>query len=63
MADVCVAILRTEAGRDPHHKGLHDLTIYAAEPGWPSDKRLRLLASWAAFQEAEPSVHTLAEAD
>ncbi len=24
-ADTCVAILRTEAGRDPHDKGLHDL--------------------------------------
>jgi transcriptional regulator with XRE-family HTH domain len=24
-ADTCVAILRTEAGRDPHNKGLHDL--------------------------------------
>ncbi|MFC7328279.1 helix-turn-helix transcriptional regulator [Marinactinospora rubrisoli] len=24
-ADVCVAILRTEAGRDPHDRGLHDL--------------------------------------
>ena len=25
FADVCVAILHTEAGRDPHDKGLHDL--------------------------------------
>jgi hypothetical protein len=24
-ADTCVAILRTEAGRDPHDKDLHDL--------------------------------------
>jgi transcriptional regulator with XRE-family HTH domain len=24
-ADICVAILRTSAGRDPHDKGLHDL--------------------------------------
>ncbi len=24
-ADICVAILRTEAGRDPHDKDLHDL--------------------------------------
>ena len=24
-ADTCVAILRTEAGRDPHDKELHDL--------------------------------------
>jgi transcriptional regulator with XRE-family HTH domain len=106
FADVCVAILRTEAGRNPHDKELHDLvgelstrsdefrtrwgahnvrhhgtgsktfhhpvvgdltiayeglemaaepgltlTIYAAEPGSPSDEGLRLLASWAASQE------------
>jgi transcriptional regulator with XRE-family HTH domain len=25
FADVCVAILRSEAGRDPHDRGLHDL--------------------------------------
>ncbi|WP_420124037.1 helix-turn-helix domain-containing protein [Nakamurella sp.] len=103
FADVTVAILRTEAGRDPHNKELHDLigelgtrspefrrrwgahdvrhhgtgvktfhhplvgdvtlayvgldmaaepgltlTVYAAEPGSPSEERLRLLASWAA---------------
>lgn len=35
-------------------------TIYTAEPGSPSEERLRLLASWAASQEAESSVHTLA---
>lgn len=107
-ADVCVAILRTEAGRDPHDKDLHDLigelstrssefrtrwgahnvrhhgtgaktfhhhivgdltlayeglemaaepgltlTIYAAEPASPSEDALRLLASWAASQEAD----------
>ncbi|MFJ9777311.1 helix-turn-helix transcriptional regulator [Kitasatospora sp. NPDC101157] len=105
-ADITVAILRTEAGRDPHDKGLHDLvgelstrsddfrtrwgahnvrhhgtgtkrfhhhavgdltlayegmdmaaapgltlTIYAAEPGSPSEQGLRLLASWAATRE------------
>ncbi|MEV6313053.1 helix-turn-helix transcriptional regulator [Streptomyces sp. NPDC051840] len=105
-ADVTVAILRTEAGRNPHDKDLHDLvgelstrdddfrtrwgahnvrhhgtgtkrfrhsavgeltlayeglemaaepgltlTIYAAEPGSPSEEGLRLLASWAATQE------------
>jgi transcriptional regulator with XRE-family HTH domain len=114
FADVAVAILRTEAGRDPHDKDLHDLvgelstrsdefrtrwaahdvrhhgtgtkrfhhpavgelvlafeglemaaapgltlTVYAAEPGSPSEEGLRLLASWAATQEAaqatEPS--------
>jgi transcriptional regulator with XRE-family HTH domain len=118
MADVCVAILRTEAGRNPRDKGLHDLvgelstcsdefrtrwashnvrhhgagtknfhhhivgdltlayeglemvaepgltlTIYTAEPGSASEERLRLLASWAASQEAEPSAHILTEAD
>jgi transcriptional regulator with XRE-family HTH domain len=105
FADVTVAILRTEAGRDPHNKELHDLigelstrsedfrgrwsthnvrhhgtgfktfrhrivgeltlafeglemaaepgltlTIYAAEPGSPSDQAIRLLASWAASE-------------
>ncbi|MET7857472.1 helix-turn-helix transcriptional regulator [Streptomyces sp. NPDC005318] len=105
-ADVAVAILRTEAGRNPHDKDLHDLvgelstrsdefrtrwgahnvrhhgtgtkrfrhqavgeltlayeglemaaepgltlTIYAAEPGSPSEEGLILLASWAATQE------------
>lgn len=108
IADITVAILRTEAGRDPHDKDLHDLigelstrsdefrprwaahnvrhhgsgakkyhhhlagdltlayeslemaaepgltlTIYTAEPGSPSDERLRLLASWAASQDGE----------
>jgi transcriptional regulator with XRE-family HTH domain len=108
FADVCVAILRTEAGRSPHDRELHDLvgelstrsdefrtrwgahnvrhhgtgsktfhhpvvgdltlayeglemaaepgltlTIYAAEPGSPSEDALRLLASWAASQETE----------
>ncbi len=113
-ADICVAILRTEAGRDPHDKDLHDLvgelstrsdefrtrwgahnvrhhgtgvknfhhhivgdltlayeglemaaepgltlTIYTAEPGSPSEDALRLLASWAASQEAETGARTL----
>ncbi|MFI8346969.1 helix-turn-helix transcriptional regulator [Streptomyces sp. NPDC085596] len=107
FADICVAILRTEAGRNPHDKDLHDLvgelstrseefrsrwaahdvrhhgtgtkrfhhptvgpltlayeglqltaepdltlTIYTAEPGSPSEERLRLLASWSATEEA-----------
>jgi hypothetical protein len=107
-ADVAVAILRTEAGRNPHDKDLHDLvgelstrsddfrtrwgahnvrhhgtgtkrfhhqavgeltlayegldmaaepgltlTIYAAEPGSPSEDALRLLASWAASQQSD----------
>ncbi|WP_328475487.1 helix-turn-helix transcriptional regulator [Actinoplanes sp. NBC_00393] len=101
-ADMCVANLRTAAGKDPHDKGLHDLvgelstrsdefrhrwgahnvrthgtgsknfhhhivggltlayesmdlradpgltmTVYAAEPGSPTEDALRLLASWA----------------
>ncbi|MEO3751885.1 helix-turn-helix transcriptional regulator [Streptomyces sp. B6B3] len=113
-ADVSVAILRTEAGRDPHDKGLHDLvgelstrsdafrtrwgahnvrlhgtgvkrfrhavvgdltlayeglempaaagltlTIFAAEPGSPSEERLRLLASWAVTQEADTPTRPL----
>lgn len=113
-AEVAVAILRTEAGRNPHDKELHDLvgelstrsdefrtrwgahnvrhhgtgtkrfhhhtvgdltlayegldmaaepgltlTIYTAEPGSPSEEGLRLLASWAATQEAGcPARHT-----
>ena len=107
-ADITVAILRTEAGRNPHDKDLQDLigelstlsegfrrrwgahdvrrhgtgaksfthhvvgeitlayeglemvaepgltlTIYAAEPGSPDEQALRLLASWAATQDAE----------
>lgn len=106
VADMCVANLRTSAGKDPHDKGLHDLvgelstrsddfrrrwgahnvrthgtgikhfhhhivgdltlayesmdlraepdltmTLYAAEPGSPSEDALRLLASWAATHE------------
>lgn len=105
FAEMTVAILRTEAGRDPHNKELHDLigelgtrseefrrrwgahnvrhhgtgyktfahpivgeltlafeglemaaepgltlTIYAAEPGSPSEERMQLLASWAASE-------------
>jgi transcriptional regulator with XRE-family HTH domain len=107
-ADMCVANLRTSAGKDPHDKGLHDLvgelstrsddfrrrwgahnvrihgtgvkqfrhhivgeltlayesmdlqaepdltmTLYAAEPGSPTEDALRLLASWAASVEAQ----------
>lgn len=106
-ADTSVAILRTEAGRDPHDRALQDLVgelstrsdefrvrwgahnvrshgtgvkrfhhavvgdltlafeglestadpelsflIYTAEPGSPSEERLRLLASWAAGKPA-----------
>ncbi|MGW4273646.1 helix-turn-helix transcriptional regulator [Streptomyces seoulensis] len=108
FADITVAIVRAEAGRDPHDKDLHDLvgelctrsdafrtrwgahnvrhhgtgtkhfhhhavgdltlafeglemaaapgltlTIYTAEPGSPSEQGLRLLATWAATQEAD----------
>jgi hypothetical protein len=35
------------------------LTIYTAEPGSPSEEALRLLASWAASQEADPDARTL----
>ena len=107
--DMVVAILRTEAGRDPHNNGLHDLvgelstrsddfrvrwgahnvrrhgsgtkrfrhqlvgeltlayealemtdepdltlTVYAAEPGSPSEDALRLLASWDLTVGEEP---------
>ncbi|MDP9947515.1 MULTISPECIES: helix-turn-helix transcriptional regulator [Streptomyces] len=110
FADVTVAIVRTEAGRNPHDKDLHDLvgelstrsdefrtrwgahnvrhhstgtkhfhhhavgglalayegldmasapglnlTVYTAEPGSPSEEGLRLLASWAAAEEAAPA--------
>jgi len=110
-ADMCVANLRTAAGRDPHDKDLHDLvgelstrseefarrwgahdvrthgtgvkhfhhhavghltlayesldlvaepglrmTIYAAEPGSPTERALALLASWAATPLAVPAV-------
>ena len=114
FADLTVAILHTEAARDPHNKDLHDLigelstrseefrrrwgthdvrhhgsgfktfrhpvvgpmtlayeglemaaergltlTIYAAEPGSPSDEAMRLLASWATSEFGEIAVkHT-----
>ncbi|MFE1320691.1 helix-turn-helix domain-containing protein [Kitasatospora phosalacinea] len=106
-ADITVAILRTEAGRNPHDRHLHDLvgelstrsdefrtrwgvhdvrhhgtgtkhfthpavgdltltyeglrltadpdlvlTVYTAEPGSPSEERLRLFVSWGATREA-----------
>jgi transcriptional regulator with XRE-family HTH domain len=113
-ADITVAMLHTEAGRDPRDKALHDLvgelstrsdefrrrwgahdvrlhgtgiksfhhhivgdltlayegldlvaqpglalTIYAAEPGSPSEDALRLLASWAASQESDATAQRL----
>ncbi|BCJ51922.1 transcriptional regulator [Actinoplanes sp. NBRC 14428] len=109
FAEMCVGIMRAEAGRDPHDRGLQDLVgelatrsetfrrlwadhnvrthgtgtkrfrhpvvgdltlayeelaltaepglillVYTAEPGSPSAERLRLLASWAATDEAAP---------
>ena len=117
-ADVVVAILRTEAGRDPYDRGLQDLVgelstrsdefrtrwgahdvrehgtgvktlhhpvvgdvtliyegfestadpglaflIYSAEAGSASEERLRLLASWAATQSADPVAATAAAAE
>jgi hypothetical protein len=35
------------------------LTIYTAEPGSPSDERLRLLGSWAASQMAEQAAQSI----
>jgi hypothetical protein len=113
IADMTVDVLRTEAGRNPHDKDLHDLVgelstrsdafrtrwgahnvrrlgtgvkrfhhpvvgdltlawqgaaiddepgltllIYAAEPGSPSEEGLKLLASWAASQEADSTEPT-----
>ena len=113
IADITVAILRIEAGRDPHDKELQDLvgelstrsdefrqrwgahdvrhhgsgvkkyhhhivgdltlayeglemaaepgltlTVYTADPASPSAEGLRLLASWAASQEAESALQT-----
>ena len=107
FAEMCVGIMRSEAGRDPHDRGLQDLVgelstrsetfrrlwaahdvrthgtgtkrfrhpvvgeltlayeelaitaepglvllVYTAEPGSPSAERLRLLASWAASEQA-----------
>jgi transcriptional regulator with XRE-family HTH domain len=111
-ANITVALLRSEAGRDPHNKDLRalvgelstvseefrarwaahnvrihhagskqfnhpevgpldlvyhsmdlaadedwvlDLTVYTAEPGTPSEERLRLLASWAATLDESPT--------
>ncbi|MFM9448764.1 helix-turn-helix transcriptional regulator [Streptomyces acidiscabies] len=113
-ADMTVDVLRTEAGRNPLDKGLHDLvgelstrsdafrtrwgahnvtrhgtgtkrfhhpvvgdltlaweyltlaaepghtlTVYTAEPGSPSEERLRLLASWAATQDTDSAAQPL----
>jgi MmyB-like transcription regulator ligand binding domain len=54
------------SGADLAYEGLEmaaepglTLTIYTAEPGSPSEEALRLLASWAASQEADPDARTL----
>jgi transcriptional regulator with XRE-family HTH domain len=107
FAEMCVAVMRAEAGRDPHDRALQDLVgelstrsetfrglwgahnvrthgagtkrfnhpvvgevvlayeelaitadpgnvllVYTAEPGSPSDERLKLLSSWAATRTA-----------
>ena len=112
FAEMCVGIMRAEAGRDPHDRGLQDLVgelstrsevfrrlwadhnvrshgagtkrfhhpvvgeltlayeelaitaepglvllVYTAEPGSPSAERLRLLASWAASEQAPTSTN------
>jgi transcriptional regulator with XRE-family HTH domain len=116
FADIHVAILRTEAGRNPHDKELHDLigelstrsdefrtrwgahnvrrhstgsktfhhpvvgditiayecmelaaepgltlTVYTAEPGSPSEEALRLLGSWTASRDGEPTTQHLTD--
>jgi hypothetical protein len=47
VGDLTLAYEGLEMAAEP---GL-TLTIYAAEPGSPSEDALRLLASWAASQE------------
>ncbi|WP_433362255.1 helix-turn-helix domain-containing protein [Actinoplanes sp. CA-142083] len=61
LAHDAVAVLRAEAGRDPHEPRLADLiqdpdlriTAGLAEPGSESETALRLLASWAASTRTE----------
>ncbi|GAA2497682.1 helix-turn-helix domain-containing protein [Winogradskya humida] len=47
LAAQTVALLRTEAGRAPHDRGLIELVAYTAADQ-PSEDGLRLLASWSA---------------
>jgi len=49
VGDLTVAYEGLEMAAEP---GL-TLTIYAAEPGSPSEEALRLLGSWAASQDTE----------
>jgi transcriptional regulator with XRE-family HTH domain len=39
------------------HRGMHDLSLYTAEPDTPHEERLKLLSSWSATRSraAEPS--------
>jgi MmyB-like transcription regulator ligand binding domain/Helix-turn-helix domain len=55
VGDLTLAYEGLEMAAEP---GL-TLTIYTAEPGSPSEEALRLLASWAASQEADPDPQTL----
>jgi MmyB-like transcription regulator ligand binding domain len=51
-ADATVAVLRAEAGRNPHDGDLV-LFVFTAEAGSKSEEALNLLASWTAT-EGEP---------
>ncbi len=55
VGDLTLAYEGLEMAAEP---GL-TLTIYTAEPGSPSEDALRLLASWAASQEADVDARTL----
>ncbi len=55
VGDLTLAYEGLEMAAEP---GL-TLTVYTAEPGSPSEEGLRLLASWAATQEADTSARHL----
>jgi len=55
VGDLSLAYEGLEMAAEP---GL-TITIYAAEPGSPSEERLRLLASWAASQEEDSPARRL----
>ena len=46
-ADDIAAILRSEAGRNPHDRAL----VYTAAPDTPTADALKLLASWSVTQD------------
>jgi MmyB-like transcription regulator ligand binding domain len=61
IAHDAAAMLRLEAGRDPHDPGLV-LNVYTAPAGSPTADALKLLASWAATRHqelaaADPATH------